>query len=324
MNPKLRGVYEALDRVATTEIRLPWMDNGFIPRLYEAARAGGDPITGQIAEATLALINSGKKRFGVVNGVYKEVGLPVGETDGPYGAIVLGRALEMLGAEVVQITEPEECIPMEKLRELLELKSNKVVALRRDSDEENGKLIDDLDGVFFVEKIGPSCEGVYHYSTGNPRNGEDSPLDTFIAKMHSEGKMSVGFGDFGNEIGFGKIWEQAREISPYGKKCGCPKNEGNICAWATDYLLPSNVSNFGAYAAVAALAAATGRLDILHTPEMEETIIRAGKAWGLIDGGHFVSNTNIDGIPLEGVKAVVQLLYTITAQFYDTTPMTHP
>ena len=73
MNPKLRGVYEALDRVATTEIRLPWMDNGFIPRLYEAARAGGDPITGQIAEATLALINSGKKRFGVVNGVYKEV-----------------------------------------------------------------------------------------------------------------------------------------------------------------------------------------------------------------------------------------------------------
>ena len=75
---------------------------------------------------------------------------------------------------------------------------------------------------------------------------------------------------------------------------------------------------------MAALAAATGRLDILHTPEMEETIIRAGKAWGLIDGGHFVSNTNIDGIPLEGVKAVVQLLYTITAQFYDTTPMTHP
>lgn len=324
MNSKLRGVYDAIDRVATTEIRLPWMDNGFIPQLYDAARAGGDPITGQIAEAVLELINNGHKRFGIVNGVYKEKGLPVGETDGPYGAIVLGRALEMLGAEVVQITEPEEHIPMENLRVLLELKGNNVVSLRRDSDEENGKLIDDLDGVFFVEKIGPSCEGVYHYSTGNPRNGEDCPLDTFIEKMHSMGKLSVGFGDFGNEIGFGKILEQAREISPYGKHCGCPKDEGNICAWATDYLLPCNVSNFGAYAVVSALAAATGHLDILHTPEMEETMIRAGKAWGLIDGGHFVSNTNIDGIPLEGVKAVVQLLYTITAQFYDKTPMSHP
>lgn len=324
MNSKLRGVYDAIDRVATTEIRLPWMDNGSIPQLYDAARAGGDPITGQIAEAVLELINNGHKRFGIVNGVYKEKGLPVGETDGPYGAIVLGRALEMLGAEVVQITEPEEHIPMENLRVLFELKGNNVVSLRRDSDEENGKLIDDLDGVFFVEKIGPSCEGVYHYSTGNPRNGEDCPLDTFIEKMHSMGKLSVGFGDFGNEIGFGKILEQAREISPYGKHCGCPKDEGNICAWATDYLLPCNVSNFGAYAVVSALAAATGRLDILHTPEMEETMIRAGKAWGLIDGGHFVSNTNIDGIPLEGVKAVVQLLYTITAQFYDKTPMSHP
>lgn len=43
MNPRLRGVYEALDHVATTEIRLPWMDNGFIPRLYEVARAGETP-----------------------------------------------------------------------------------------------------------------------------------------------------------------------------------------------------------------------------------------------------------------------------------------
>ena len=311
------SVFESIDQLVTTEIRLRWMVRGVIPKLYRAARGEGGPITMDIANDILAAIESGKKKFAIITGVYNDERFPVGESDGPYGAIVLGKALELLGAEVIQLCEPEVAEPMEQLRQVLELKSNEAVPLNRTDDAANAKYAEELDAVIFTEKIGPSVKGIYHYATGTPRDGDDSPLDGFCDAMLTDDKLSIGVGDFGNEYGFGKILEQARKILPTGSSCKCPENEGIVCRYATKHLLPSSVSNIGCYGIVSALAMASGRLDILHTPELERALICRGAEVGLIDGGLGKRNHRVDGIPMHGMEAIVDLFAVIPRQYYE-------
>ena len=35
---------ESIDRLVTTEVRLPYLERGIIPALYDAARKDGDPL----------------------------------------------------------------------------------------------------------------------------------------------------------------------------------------------------------------------------------------------------------------------------------------
>ena len=53
---------------------------------------------------------------------------------------------------------------------------------------------------------------------------------------------------------------------------------------ATDVVVAATVSNWGAYGIAAALAVLLQRPDVLHTPQMEEDILRACAREGLIDG----------------------------------------
>ena len=60
-----------------------------------------------------------------------------------------------------------------------------------------------------IEKLGRNKEGIRHSVMGTPlpKTG-DYYIDDFIVAMTEKGKLTVGIGDGGNEIGFGKIHDK--------------------------------------------------------------------------------------------------------------------
>ncbi len=76
----------------------------------------------------------------------------------------------------------------------------------------------------------------------------------------------------------------------------------------TDVLLPANTSNWGAYAVEAALAALTGRPEIMHSAEIERRMIEACVATHAADGSTGRHIMQVDGMPAEVSYAIVTML----------------
>lgn len=253
---------ESIDRVLTTEIRLPFLTRGIIPAEYEAARAKiGGPISYAMASAILKCLEEGKNRVAVFTGVYHPENFPNGESDGPLGAAVVGNAIEKLGGDVTYCLEKETIPGTVHMLNYLEA-GTKVIALDRENAENNTKLADQFDIAIYTEKLGPSKLGVTHYATGPSRGGYDSDISGFVNKFNADGKLSLGFGDVGNEIGAGFIYDEARKIVPLGTHCTCGKDDGIITCLASTYYFPVSVSNIGCYGLTAALGCLTKREDM--------------------------------------------------------------
>lgn len=307
---------DSIDRLATTEIRLPFLERGIAVPEYEAVRKGGDPISYQIANAILDNLKAGKRKFAIFTGFFSPKNLPLGESDGPPGAAVLGRAIEMLGGELTYCLEKESIPATIHMLRYLGAKEN-VIGLDRENADNNTRLADEFDVAVFTEKCGPSKEGIYHYATGGDRTGEDADVTGFVNRFAELGKTSIGVGDVGNEVGCGLIYDEAREIVELGRHCKCPKDDGIITCLATTYYFPCSVSNIGCYAIVAALAVLTGNTDILHTAEKELELIKICTREKLVDGGYGKVHDYIDGIPASTMCAVVEIFRCLGVIVHD-------
>jgi hypothetical protein len=314
---------ENIDQVVTLNFRrrsgLGLKLGGVVRKLYNLAR-GENPISYGAGQALVALPPS---KVGIFTGAVVPEWLPNGENDGPLGALVLGHALKGMGHEVVFFTEREVFPMMERGMasygeefELCELEKG-----REDRHVGTGK---DLDVAITVEKAGGNSVGVMHSVNGNSRDGTRANIDALIERMNDEGKITIGFGEYGNEIGFGKIYDEAREISPYGKKCRCPCGEGIITKVATTYLFPAGVSNWGAYGLAAALALLTGDVSLAHTPEKEKELLQIATEVDCRDGGTGKARFSVDGVPGETSMALVRLLGTLVSMGVDTSEYVRP
>ena len=123
--------------------------------------------------------------------------------------------------------------------------------------------------------------------------------------------MTVGYGDGGNEIGFGKIFDAAREVVPFGATCQCPCGDGMVTSTGTSVLWPVNVSNFGVYGTVAALAIYAEDLTLAFPPEELLRALDVAVAAGAKDGGTGQAIPGEDGIPAETAAAFVRVMYNI-------------
>lgn len=311
--PDERLPYENLDRLVTTEMR-PWnMLQGYVRPLYEYVR-GENPITYEI---TQALSQHNNAKVAIVTGIVFEH-LPHGEIDGPIGSVVLARALERLGHRVDIFVEREMEGVIRRLTNRLGISPGLVITSDR-STEDALAWAKEYDIAITVEKLGRNAKGIRHSIMGSPLPPGDSYIDDFIQAMTNAGKLTIGMGDGGNEIGFGKIYEKARALVPRGMDCECECHGGLVTVTATKYLFPAAVSNFGAYAITAGLALHYKDLDLLVTGDTVEQLIRDAVAEGCLDGGtvdpQFIGD---DGIPVEFVKAVVTVLRGIVSQWQST------
>jgi hypothetical protein len=305
--------FENLDRLLQVEFRPEGLAAGIVPLYYQAVRQE-EPITWLAASGLLALPDAA--RIAIVTGMAFEH-FPRGEIDGPIGSVVLAHALTCLGKRA-EVLVGEPIVPVvTALREriggtfaIVDTTCFTEVAMTAQSD--------DYDAAVTIEKLGKNRMGVRHSILGTPFPPETPDMDEFITALTAAGKLTIGIGDGGNEIGFGSIFERARALTPRGAACGCPCADGIVTATGTRLLLPANVSNFGAYAIVAGLAILSRKAWLLPAGESVVGLIQTAVAQGCLEGGTarpwVVAD---DGIPGIGVAAFVTLLGIVVGQTFS-------
>ncbi|NLT58719.1 MAG: DUF4392 domain-containing protein [Clostridiales bacterium] len=286
-----------LDRLVSVAIRPLGMPRADLYELYKLLDKDG-PISYQIANA---LLERRGAKVGIISGAADKVNFPNGESDGPPGAVAMARALERLGYDVTIYTEEPCVMGMEEMKKVLGCKAP-VEVLELDLCNHYHEIAKKLDIAIITEKLGMNEMGYQHSVTGRSREGHRAKVDYIILEMNAMGKLTVGIGDGGNEVGFGKVYEAARKLIPLGEQCICGCGGGIITTTPTTFLYPVSISNWGAYALCAALALATGDKSLIVQPEEEEKILRRCIEIELVDGGSGRPAYALDGV--DGASSV--------------------
>ncbi|AXL53730.1 hypothetical protein DSC91_007302 [Paraburkholderia caffeinilytica] len=166
--------------------------------------------------------------------------------------------------------------------------------------------------VVFVERDGPNKEGYFHGVRGDCRNPEDVGHVYLLADFaRKRGVLTIGVGDGGNEVGFGAVRDAITAVHPLGGKSLAGHESGVVTVTVTDVVVSASVSNWGAYAIAAALAAKTGNIDVLHSQTLEHELIEATVRAGARDGATSKAEVAVDGINWQGHTSFVELLRSI-------------
>jgi hypothetical protein len=307
-----RTTYENIDRLLLVEMRPKALPTGFIPQFYNRVRGSGSPLVAQIAEQLAALDGA---RVAIFTGVTIPPYLEIGEMDGPPGSVVLATALAALGNEVHVVVEP---VQVDVVRALADTNGATGVIVEG-PDEALGTDVEaaaaGFDAAIAIEKLSENREGIRHSLLGTGLDSLDDRTDRVFAELQRLGRLTIGIGDGGNEIGFGAIAEDVDRILGDGARCRCGCASGIVAATPTQYLLPTAISNVGAYGVAAALAVKLERPELCPAAEDVLGLLRTGRSNGLLDGGTLDPDfLGDDGIPGSAIGATVELLSTIVAQ----------
>lgn len=330
--PDLLG--EMVDRLVTIELKNRGMPHGFLVDLYDMARAEGDgrPLTTRAAELLHGNVGRGDTVF-ILTGAGYPPQMPTGESDGPPGAAVLARMLYWgLGAVPVYVCEAKHEGPIVASSEAADVMIHSfenardrgfgaaLVTAPDDQDAIASWAEDVFDryapkAIVCVERLGPAADGKVYNATGMVKGPETEIVDlaALLDVAAARGVASIGIGDHGNEIGFGRIPDAVREIMPAG--------ETNACTVATDVLLPCMMSNWGASGIAAVLSYLIDRPDLMHSPEQDGRIIRACLDAGGLEAHMCTKRFIVDGAEGESSMAVAQLLKNMV-QLAKTQPNT--
>ena len=216
------------------------------------------------------------------------------ETDGPPGAAVLGRCLQECGKDVMIFTDPYCMDVVERCSVAI----NGPNVLSAETGQDIIEAGPDL--VIFVERLGRTRSSRYCNMRCQDISGFTYPLDDGALLAAEKGIKVVAIGDGGNEVGMGKIEKEIGEIVPDFRDC--------ICSIGCDVLLPSDVSNWGAYALAAMLSCYYGKW-CGHFPDDEKAMLEAVKESGAVDGVTRKPQLSVDGFGLDIQKQVLQDIY---------------
>ena len=222
------------------------------------------------------------------------------ETDGPPGAVAIGRALERLGRRVLHVTDPVSAALMKGLTGPDQVLTFPVVdeAASRTYARE---LLDRHRPALLIsiERCGRTAAGRYLNMRGLDVSAETAQVDFLF-----DGSIpSVGVGDGGNEIGMGNV---ADAVAASGRLVSDP------CVTRVDKLVIASVSNWGGYGLVAALSSIVGR-DLLPTVDEERRLVERTAALGAVDGTTGEADGKVDGFLPEVTAEILTDLRTLVA-----------
>lgn len=300
--------YDAIDKVQCVEMRRRGLPRGHKWDLYEIARA---------AEAEPLVLAAARKfaahhmHIGILTGAAVPEHMPKGENDGPFGAVALARALVKMGHKVTIITDPEPALAIEPLVSYADL-SVPLEIFGLNTQEKQKAFAPKLDALVTIERLGGNKNGNLHGIGGLSRNDFRVNFDALVNECNRLGKITVGIGDGGNEIGFGKIYDELiRQLPKLNNKDKTPCGGGIFSVVPTGTLVVGSTSNLGAYGLCAGLAMLTRNVELCHSPEMEVAFHYVGVGLGMSDGGTGNCTADCDGIPAQTNAAVVQIMKTI-------------
>ncbi|MDR1622535.1 MAG: DUF4392 domain-containing protein [Synergistaceae bacterium] len=221
-------------------------------------------------------------RILVITGFYiKKAAAP--ETDGPPGAVVLGRALARTGKQVILLTDTRNYGALNACSRSV---SGPVVACI--DNPENIHL--DMNLLVFIERPGHAADGRYYNMKGVDIGDVVAPLDAVAEPARTRGIPVLGIGDGGNEAGMGVFYEELAALMPHYAPC-LSKVSATVC-------LPVDISNWGAYALAAVLSAFYRRWLGLD-PGEEALMLKALADAGAVDGIKGAPSMSVDGVELE-------------------------
>lgn len=274
---------------------------------------------GNIERAARSIADTETPHIALVAGFFIRYAEPPSpETDGLNGTAHMATAFAEAGFEVTVITDAPCAkamwailteVPHQVRLEVVGVDRRQVLELR----ERLERLPHPPTHLIATERASPGTDGKPHREHGWDMSAETAPLDLLF--QDAEWKPSwttIGIGDGGNEIGMGCLPADvvARDI---------PNGELIAAQTATDFLIVSSVSNWGAYALIAALALMRQDLRsalLKHlTPEMEKvfltTLVELGQA---IDDGRAdrpgTIKMSVDRLPVEDHMALIDQIRT--------------
>lgn len=272
---------------------------------YNLSRRGmeGANLTGELKKAAMSLKNANTVL--IVTGFVIKDRL-FGETDGPTGAVCIAKALDMVGKNAIIITD----IYSEKiLRIALQLTGLEIILeIINKCDETNFYEIIlnkyKPDCLISIERPGEAADGLMYSMTGECISTLVPSMDGLFKEAKKRGLCTIGIGDGGNEIGMGKIRDYVINNVPHG--------DIMAASFATDYLILSGVSNWGAHALVAAMSILFNR-DLSYSAETGEKLLRAIVDIGAVNGITKENTLTVDGLGLDenikvfnDIKAIVE------------------
>jgi hypothetical protein len=288
-------------------------------------------VPGGALGAARALVGGGTVL--IATGFVVAEGMP--ETDGPPGAVVLGRALRRLGARVRYTSDPAVLPTLEANLRVLDEPLD-VFAYPEGPNAASEVLERERPThLVAIERPGRGREGDYLNARGVSVAPWNRPLDEMFLRAGRTGigspalldrathalsrargpryknpgdrtprlagrrPVTIGIGDGGNEIGMGRV--RARLV-----------REGELMARiasvvSVDHLVVAGVSNWGAYGIVAQLGRLTGQR-LLHTPAEERRLIDACVKAGAVDGLTRRCEPTVDALGADTHAALVALL----------------
>jgi hypothetical protein len=318
---QLVNICHNIDRLVTVEARISDSSRGVIAKLYEAAciAQGGGPLSLVAGRQILKTLSRGKVVF-LVTGAGDPQFLPAGETDGPLGLAALALAVHAAtGAIPILFTDEPYVANVEAtalacglgIRDPALLANTPFttavlpLASGEPAQAQAKSYIERFAPAMMIsiEKLGPNPHGVTCSSTGTPSTPQRGRAEYLFDHARELKIATLGIGDNGNEIGFGKILDAVHKYKPNGEKLGT--------RLATDVLVAANTSNWGAYGVEAALAAMLGRPDLMHSADIERRMLEACVAAHGVDGSTGRHVMAVDGMPAEVQYAVVTMLACI-------------
>ena len=320
-HPNLEILCRQIDRLVTVEMRISDYSRGVIAKLYDAAAEaqGGEPLSLLGARKVLESAEPGRFFF-IVTGAGNPKYLPHGETDGPPGAVALAVAIHnATGALPILLTDAPFVANVEAtaLAAGLGLREPSVIpevpyattvlplVAGREADALCREYVDTYDPCLMIsiEKIGPAADGVAHSASGMPAGDWHCRAEPLFEEAVKRRIATIGIGDNGNEIGYGKIRAMVQKHKPKGDRLAT--------VVGTDVLIASNTSNWGGYGLIAAIAACLQRPELTHSPQAERRILEANVAHGAADGSTGRHIMAVDGMSDAVQYAVVTMLQNI-------------
>ena len=218
------------------------------------------------------------------------------ETDGPPGAVAIGKALEALGYEVVYVTDKHTFGLMDAIKS----DRSKVIDFEITDDDTSKKIasemLADLDPsiLIAIERCGWTDEGLYRNMLGRDITEFNARLDHLFTSF----QHTVGIGDGGNEIGLGNLAKEVTTVDSLVKK---------PCVVSVSRLILASVSNWGGYGLAASLSKLSGK-NVLLSVEEDMGLIKRCVDWGAVDGITTEQVYKVDGFTLdENAEALTAL-----------------
>lgn len=309
-----------------------------IEYLYEAARLRqGTSLVGAAVDAlnkvpiaSTVLITTGSVSRAWISPT-------IGENDGPSGAAAIVRALALSKRATCVVVAEEtlldgiakiltsaglSVLPYEEARIAsndgsLAIASTLAFPVQdAEAKAVSKQILDDLKPslVFSTERVGRNADGIYCSMRGIDYGMGRSRIDHLFDEALRRKIPSVCVGDGGNEIGMGVISAAVQKYVKYGDMR--PDGGAGIGAITeTDVLVTAACSNWGCYAIAAGLAARLKRADLIHTPVMEEKLLRRGVDIGLINSVGNIVDADVDGIPEKTHHAMANLIEAVVRPF---------